>query len=95
MWADWSGRKHKDGLLPSSAALGIVSAPERNLRSKNMKYKTDDRIDTCNAIHISYFSKRLFYVVKVGSIYSQYYPTLEIGMSVTKIKNTWTSSKQE
>ena len=95
MWADGSGRKHKDGLLPSSAALGIVRAPERNLRYKNMKYEIDDIIDTCKSIHISYYSKRLFYVVKVGSIYSQYYPTLEIGMSVTKIKNTWTSSKQE
>ena len=95
MWADGSGRKHKDGLLPYSAALGIVRAPERNLRYKNMKYEIDDIIDTCKSIHISYYSKRLFYVVKVGSIYSQYYPTLKIGMSVTKIKNTWTSSKQE
>ena len=77
MWVDGSGRKHKDGLLPSSAALGIVSAPERNLRYKNMKYKTDDRIDTCNAIHRTYFSKTFFYVIKVGSIYSQNYPNLK------------------
>ena len=95
MWVDGSGRKHKDGLLPSSAALGIVRAPERNLRYKNMKYEIDDIIDTCKSIHISYYSKRVFYVVKVGSTYSQYYPTLKIGMPVTKIKNTWTSSKQE
>ena len=70
LWKDESGRKHKDGFLPSTAVLWIVSARERNLRYKNIKQEMDDIIDSCITVLLSNFSKRFFYMMKVGSIYS-------------------------